>query len=85
MEYDYNGYSYAGQYQELKVTSVYQGEDYGISAIAFDLQEDLLWAATYGVKEDVLHFYGFSICGVSVPPVCVCDHVTSCLYNTPRI
>ena len=53
MEYDgYEGYEYGGeigQYQELKLASVYQGDEFGVAAVAFDLQEDLLWAATYGV------------------------------------
>ncbi len=53
---EFNGYEYSGdigQYQELKSSSVYQGEQYGISTVAFDLQEDLLWAGTYGVRKFV--------------------------------
>ncbi len=52
MEYDeYSEYSGSiGPYQELKLASVYQGEQFGISAVAFDLHEDLLWAGTYGVS-----------------------------------
>ena len=59
MEYNgaggYDPYEYGGeigQYQELKMSSVYQGEQFGISTVAFDLHEDLLWAATYGVRRD---------------------------------
>ena len=39
-----------GQFQELKMVSCFCGEDYGVSSVAFDPQEDLLWAATYGVS-----------------------------------
>ena len=37
------------QFQELKTTSCYRGEEFGVSSVVFDPQEDLLWAATFGV------------------------------------
>ena len=49
MEFEYNGVSSIGKFQELKLATCFRGEEYGISSVAFDLQEDLLWAATYGV------------------------------------
>lgn len=45
-EYDVGGY----QFQELKLASCYRGDEYGISSVSFDPQEDLLWAATYEVS-----------------------------------
>lgn len=52
MEFDEFEYSGAiGTYQELKLASVYRGDQYGISTVAFDLHEDLLWAGTYGVSQ----------------------------------
>lgn len=47
--FDYGG-GEIGQYQELKLSSVYRGEEFGITAITFDIHEDLLWAGTYGVR-----------------------------------
>ena len=39
-----------GSFQERKQISCFRGEEYGgISSLAFDPQENLLWAATYGV------------------------------------
>lgn len=50
-EYSYNDVGSAGgQFQELKIATCFRGEEYGISSVAFDPQEDLLWAATYGVS-----------------------------------
>lgn len=59
-EFGYNDVNVGGgvgQFQELKVASCFRGEEYGISSVAFDPQEDLLWAATYGVS-CVGHSYG---------------------------
>ena len=49
-EYTYGEVGSIGQYREIKVASCYRGEEYGISSLLFDPQEDLLWAATYGVS-----------------------------------
>lgn len=40
-----------GQFQEVKLTGCYRSDEYGVSSVVFDQQEDLLWAATYGVRE----------------------------------
>ncbi len=40
-----------GQFQELKLTGSYRSDEYGVSSVVFDVQEELLWAATYGVRE----------------------------------
>ena len=49
-DYDYTEVGSIGQYQELKLATCFGGENlYGISSVAFDPQEDLLWTATYGV------------------------------------
>ena len=45
MEYDVGGY----QFHELKLVSCFRGDEYGVSSVCFDPQEDLLWAATYQV------------------------------------
>lgn len=53
MEFDYSYNEVGGgvgQFRELKQATCFRGEEYGISSVAFDLQEDLLWAATYGVS-----------------------------------
>ena len=39
-----------GHFQELKLTSCFRGDEFGVSSVVFDPQEDLLWAATYGVS-----------------------------------
>lgn len=39
-----------GQFQEMKLVSCFRGDEFGVSSVAFDLQEDLLWAATFGVS-----------------------------------
>jgi len=39
-----------GQFQEVKLVSCFRGDEFGVSSVAFDLQEDLLWAATFGVS-----------------------------------
>ena len=44
-EYDVGGY----QFQELKLVTCFRGDEYGVSSVSFDPQEDLLWAATYEV------------------------------------
>jgi len=59
MDFD-GGFDYGieiGQYQELKLASVYRGEQYGISAVSFDLYEDLLWAASFGVGQIVKYIH----------------------------
>ena len=53
-EYSYGEVGSIGQYRELKVTTCYRGEEYGVSSLLFDPQEDLLWAATYGVSHTLL-------------------------------
>ena len=49
MDYEYEIGS-LGQFREHKLVTCFQGDEYGISSLAFDPQEDLLWAATYGVS-----------------------------------
>lgn len=51
MEFDYN-YSEGslGQFQEHKQVTCQGAEEFGISSLAFDPQEDLLWTATYAVR-----------------------------------
>lgn len=43
MEYEFH-------FQELKLASCFRGDEFGVSSVVFDPQEDLLWAATYGVS-----------------------------------
>ena len=40
----------SGGFREVKLVSTYRSDEYGISCVAFDPQEDLLWAATYGAS-----------------------------------
>lgn len=55
MEYGEFGYELdhevgsLGQFQETKLVSCFRGEEFGVSSVSFDPQEDLLWAATYAV------------------------------------
>ena len=59
MEYEYEvGGGIGGGYQfhEAKLASCFRGDEYGISSISFDPQEDLLWAATYEVPTIFTHF-----------------------------
>lgn len=49
MDY-YSDVTSLGQFHEHKLVTCFRGEEYGISSLAFDPQEDLLWAATYGVS-----------------------------------
>lgn len=49
-DYNYNDVGSIGQFQELKLATCFRGEEFGISSLSFDPQEDLLWAATYGVS-----------------------------------
>ena len=39
-----------GQFQEVKLASCFRGDEFGVSSVVFDPQEDLLWAGTYGVS-----------------------------------
>ena len=54
MDY-YSDVTSLGQFHEHKLATCFRGEEYGISSLAFDPQEDLLWAATYGVSKNKLH------------------------------
>lgn len=40
-----------GQFQEVKLASCFRGDEFGVSSVVFDPQEDLLWAGTYGVSQ----------------------------------
>jgi len=51
LDYNFDEIGSVGQFQEVKTVTCFRGEEYGgISSLAFDPQEDLLWAATYGVR-----------------------------------
>lgn len=49
-EYTYREMGTLNQFQEHKQVTCLGAEEYGISSLAFDPQEDLLWAATYEVR-----------------------------------
>lgn len=34
----------------MKLCSCFRGDEYGVSSVVFDPQEELLWAATFGVS-----------------------------------
>ena len=34
----------------MKLRSCFRGDEYGVSSVVFDPQEELLWAATFGVN-----------------------------------
>lgn len=38
----------------MKLCSCFRGDEYGVSSVVFDPQEELLWAATFGVRELLL-------------------------------
>lgn len=51
------------EFREVKLCSCFRGDEYGVSSVVFDPQEELLWAATFGVsglpldsEVDILHF-----------------------------
>ena len=41
------------EFREVKVSSCFRGDEYGVSSLVFDPQEELLWAATFGVSVNV--------------------------------
>ncbi len=50
---DYNGVDLGavGQFEECKQATCFRAGDFGgLSSLAFDLHQNLLWAATYGVR-----------------------------------
>ena len=38
------------EFREVKLCSSFRGDEYGVSSVVFDPQEELLWAATFGVS-----------------------------------
>lgn len=40
------------EFQEAKLSSCFRGDEYGVSSLVFDPQEELLWAATFGVSRE---------------------------------
>lgn len=50
MDFDY-GYGELGKFQQHRQAACFDGrEEYGVSSLAFDPQQDLMWSATYGVS-----------------------------------
>lgn len=51
---DFSAYGYSevlGKFHQHKQANIFCGrEEYGVSSLAFDPQQDLLWSATYGVS-----------------------------------
>ena len=37
------------EFRQVKLRSCFRGDEYGVSSVVFDPQEELLWAATFGV------------------------------------
>ena len=38
------------EFRQVKLRSCFRGDEYGVSSVVFDPQEELLWAATFGVS-----------------------------------
>ena len=38
------------EFRQAKLRSCFRGDEYGVSSLVFDPQEELLWAATFGVS-----------------------------------
>lgn len=69
-----------GHIQEVKLASCFRGEEFGISSVVFDPQEDLVWAATFGVSSVLIsaHQPGCLLYPWSVPSLFLLQgHVTS--------
>ena len=66
------------EYEEYKSVECYRGQEFGISSVVFDYQEELLWTSTHGVSSfdfELMHIRYLSRGTLSRP-----SHITGPCY-----
>ena len=51
------------EFREAKLRSCFRGDEYGVSSVVFDPQEELLWASTFGVSIYIFMQYNVWLSG----------------------